>query len=78
MNISCLRAGDCLLADRLRKADLTQEKLSEITGIAPSSISEYVKGEHKMSLSTAYTIAHALNCNIEELYTWKSVRRKQR
>ena len=66
--------GKCLLADRLKKADLTQSELAEITNIPKSQISEYVNNKHTMSLITAYTISEALNCHIEDLYIWKSVR----
>lgn len=66
--------GKCLLADRLKKSDLTQAELADITKIPKSQISEYVNNKHLMSLVTAKTIAHALNCNIEDLYQWKSVR----
>ena len=66
--------GKCLLADRLKKADLTQIELAELTNIPKSQISEYVNNKHVMSLVTAKTIAHTLNCNIDDLYQWKSVR----
>jgi transcriptional regulator with XRE-family HTH domain len=66
--------GKCLLADRLKKADLTQIELAELTSIPKSQISEYVNNKHVMSLVTAKIIAHALKCNIDDLYQWKSVR----
>jgi transcriptional regulator with XRE-family HTH domain len=66
--------GKCLLADRLKKADLTQIELAELTNIPKSQISEYVNNKHVMSLVTAKTISHALNCSIDDLYIWKSVR----
>jgi putative transcriptional regulator len=66
--------GKCLLADRLKKADLTQSELAELTHIPKSTISEYVNNKHIMSLVTAKTIAHTLNCSIDDLYQWKSVR----
>lgn len=66
--------GKSLLADRLKKADLTQVELSELTGIPKSQISEYVNNKHTMSLVTAYNISRVLNCRIEDLYNWKSVR----
>jgi putative transcriptional regulator len=70
--------GKCLLADRLRKADLTQSELAELTSIPKSTISEYVNNKHTMSLVTAKTIAHTLNCSIDDLYQWKSVRGAKR
>lgn len=68
----------CLLIDRLRKADLTQQQLAEMTEIPKSTISEYVHGKHIMSLERAKTIAHVLNCSIDDLYNWKSVKDDRR
>jgi putative transcriptional regulator len=63
----------CLLSDRLKGADLTQSQLSELTNIPKSQISEYVNDKHLMSLETAKSISVVLNCNMEDLYEWKSV-----
>lgn len=63
----------CLLGDRLKKADLTQTELAEMTNIPKSQISEYVNNKHVMSLETARIISYVLNCNIEDLYLWESV-----
>lgn len=68
----------CLLIDRLQKADLTQQQLAELTHIPKSTISQYVNGIHIMSLERAKTIAHVLNCNIDDLYQWKSVKDDRR
>lgn len=68
--------GKPKLADLLRKADMTQAELSELTGIPKSSISGYVKGDHIMSLVSAYRISRVLKCNIENLYNWKRVSRR--
>jgi transcriptional regulator with XRE-family HTH domain len=73
-----LEPSKCLLASRLKKVDLTQEQLAEITGIPKSQISEYANFRHTMSLKTAKTIAHVLNCNIDDLYEWKSTRDTKR
>lgn len=67
------KVGKCLLSDRLKRADLTQAQLAELTDIPKSQISEYVNRKHVMSLETAINIARVLNCNIEELYQWESV-----
>jgi plasmid maintenance system antidote protein VapI len=64
------KVGKCLLSDRLKKADLTQTELAELTSIPKSQISEYVNNRHVMSLATAKIISHVLKCNIEELYIW--------
>lgn len=67
------KIGSCLLGDRLKKADLSQSQLAEMTNISKSQISEYVNNKHVMSLESALNIAYALNCSIEELYQWESV-----
>lgn len=72
------KVGKCLLADRLKKADLTQAQLVELTKLPKSSISGYVKDTHRMSLESAKNIAHVLNCSIEDLYEWESVRDAKR
>lgn len=64
------KVGKCLLSDRLKKADLTQVELSELTNISKSQISEYVNNKHIMSLETARIISKVLNCYIEDLYEW--------
>lgn len=69
-NNSLFRVDKCLLSDRLKTHDLTQTELAEKTRIPKSQISEYVNNKHVMSLETAKTISHALDCNIEELYQW--------
>jgi plasmid maintenance system antidote protein VapI len=64
------KVGKCTLSDRLKKADLTQTKLAELTSIPKSQISEYVNNKHVMSLETAKIISHVLKCHIEDLYNW--------
>jgi transcriptional regulator with XRE-family HTH domain len=64
------KVGKCKLSDRLKKADLTQTELAELTKIPKSQISEYVNNKHVMSLETAKIIAHVLECHIEDLYNW--------
>jgi transcriptional regulator with XRE-family HTH domain len=64
------KVGKCLLSDHLKAHDLTQTQLAEMTSITKSQISEYVNDKHIMSLETAKTIAHVLDCDIEELYQW--------
>lgn len=64
------KVGKCKLSDRLKKADLTQTELAELTNIPKSQISEYVNNKHVMSLESAKIISFVLNCHIEELYYW--------
>ena len=53
---------------RLRKAKkVTQEKLAEMTGINRARLSMYEKGHQSPSVKTAYKIAQALECTIDEL-----------
>lgn len=63
----------CLLSDRLRMLDMNQQQLSERSRIPKSQISEYINNKHVMSLDSAKTISHILECDIEDLYQWKSV-----
>jgi plasmid maintenance system antidote protein VapI len=64
------KVGKCQLSDRLKKADLTQTKLAELTSIPKSQISEYVNNKHVMSLESAKIISYVLECHIEDLYNW--------
>jgi plasmid maintenance system antidote protein VapI len=64
------KVGKCLLSDRLKKADLTQTELAELTNIPKSQISEYVNNKHVMSLESAKIISYVLECYIEDLYNW--------
>lgn len=53
--------------------DMNQQQLSERSRIPKSQISEYINNKHVMSLESAKTISHILECDIEDLYQWKSV-----
>lgn len=63
--------GKCLLPNLLRRKHMTQADLSEITGISKTQINEYIANTRMMSLGNAKLIAHALKCNIDDLYRWK-------
>ena len=53
---------------RVRKAKkITQEKLAAMTGINRARLSMYEKGHQSPSVKTAYKIAQALECTIDEL-----------
>lgn len=60
----------CLLRDRRRAADLTQDQLAKILGINKARISEYERMERFMTYITAVKISHALKCELGELYEW--------
>ncbi len=49
------------------KADLTQERLSEIVSISPSHMSNIETGTTRVSLTTLVTIANALSVTADEL-----------
>lgn len=49
------------------KADLTQERLSEIVGISPTHISNIETGTTKVSLSSIVSIANGLGVTVDDL-----------
>lgn len=49
------------LKSRMRELDLTQSKLSGLTGIAKSSISQYLSGKNTPSAFKVKMLANALN-----------------
>lgn len=54
-----------LLLDELKERGMSQKKLSEITGIAPSVISETIKGKRSVSLNMAVALEKALEIPAE-------------
>lgn len=76
------KVGRCLLADRLRNADMTQQELAELCGMPKAQINDYVNNRKTMSLKTAKVIITALNENshlnlfIDDLYEWKRIGRR--
>lgn len=58
---------------RLRsEAGISQSKLSELSGVNLQMIQKYeqgVKDINKAQGETLYKLAHALNCNVEDLLT---------
>lgn len=49
------------------KADLTQERLAEITGVSPTHISNIETGTTRVSLTAIVTIANALSVTVDDL-----------
>ena len=49
------------------KADLTQEKLSEIVGVSPTHLSNIETGTTRVSLNTIINIANALHITSDDL-----------
>lgn len=64
------RPGRCLLRQILKAQGKTQQWLADVTGIDKSQISKFARNIGFMNLSTAKTIADALNCHIDDLYEW--------
>lgn len=65
--------GRCLLKQRLKIAKLTQTQLSDRTGIKIQKLSDYAHNRRQMSLATCKTIALALDCHMDDLYSWLTV-----
>lgn len=55
------------LANKIRMFGITQEQLSEMTGISQVSISGYKKGKKMPSVLNCKKLAKALRCSISEL-----------
>ena len=49
------------------KADLTQEKLAEMSGVSPAHMSNIETGTTRVSLTTMVAIANALGVNMDDL-----------
>lgn len=66
--------GKCLLRERLKLAEMTQQDLADRTGITRQQMSDYSTNRRVMSLRTAYLISRALSSvvptKIEDLYDW--------
>jgi DNA-binding XRE family transcriptional regulator len=66
----------CLLRDRRRAADLTQEELAAEIGVSKTRISEYENGEVNMTVLTAKKLAIACRCEIADLFEFNVGRRR--
>jgi DNA-binding Xre family transcriptional regulator len=55
----------------LTKNGMDLESLERNTSIPQSQLNDYLS-KKVMNLNTAMTISKELNCQIEDLYTWKS------
>lgn len=56
-----------LLRRALERSGLTQEELSEKTGIPQPNISDYLYGKHFPSFYQIDKMAKAMNCSVEDL-----------
>ena len=58
------------IRDILDSRNMTQQELSDLTGILPQHLSLIIKNKRKcISLPTAIKIAQALDMQIEEIFT---------
>ena len=55
------------LVDMLKKAYLTQDDLSEMTGLSRATISRYINKKQMPGPKALVNIAEALDCDYEEL-----------
>ncbi|MGG1637190.1 helix-turn-helix domain-containing protein [Paenibacillus sp. NRS-1760] len=62
--------GRCLLRQLIHEQRKTQKWLCGRTGISQSNMSDYVRGEKKMSANTMKTVAMALGVHMDDLYEW--------
>jgi transcriptional regulator with XRE-family HTH domain len=62
--------GKCLLLELLNRSYMTQDDLATKTCIDPAQISKYINNKRYMTMKNAALIAHALKCNIDDLYEW--------
>ena len=54
-----------MIKDELKERNMTQKKLSELTGIKPSVLSETINGKRSISLSVAMALEKALGIPAE-------------
>lgn len=64
---SFARIFGVLLRRALERSGLTQEELSEKTGIPQARISDYLYGKHFPSFYQIDKMAKAMNCSVEDL-----------
>lgn len=56
-----------MLKSLRERAEMSQEKLSQIVGVDRATISRYEDGTRNPSLNVLQKLAAALNCTIDEL-----------
>jgi len=61
----------------LKEKDMTQQELSDITGVLTTHLTKIIKGERRcISLPTAIKIAKALNEDIESVFIYRKDERR--
>jgi transcriptional regulator with XRE-family HTH domain len=67
----------CKIADmRYRHGKISQQELSDRTGIAISTISAYENNKRIPNALTLWIISRAIGCRVDSLYDVKRVRKK--
>ena len=64
-----MKGLDNNLRRKFKSSGITAYKLSQLTGLAATTITRWAKGESEISLKTAEIIADALKCKLS--CTWK-------
>ena len=71
--------GRCLLADKLKKAKMSQQELANKLDVTKQQVNHYIHGRRIMNITIAKNIAYLLECEIDDLYEWVYVdERKKR
>ncbi|AKO91988.1 hypothetical protein BEH_07670 [Priestia filamentosa] len=66
-----IKLGRCRLTILLKERKKTARWLAERTGMSEQRISDYSNNRKSMSLVTAKSISLALDCQIDDLYSWE-------
>ena len=66
-----IKLGRCRLTILLKERKRTARWLAERTGMSEQRISDYSNNRKSMSLVTAKCVSLALDCQIDDLYTWE-------
>ena len=61
------------IRDIRTQAEITQEKLAELSGVSSNFISQIERGRNKCSLETISNLSSALNVPLYELFNFKRV-----
>lgn len=64
------------IGEILEKKGITQKELANLIGATEVSMSRYVNGDRVPKATTCIQIAKALDCNVEELYTFKEEKKR--
>lgn len=72
------KVGRCLLHDRLKERNLSQQELADKIHMPRQQVSDYANDRITMSLRNAKVIASAINCRIEDLYEWIPIKPSDR